>query len=131
MPRPSLSGVEECYRGRHVRVFRLNQELVRSRLRAAATRLLLERPEVVEIRLFGSLARGDAGPSSDADLLIIVRNGAGGFFERAQPLAPYFDGTGVGRDLVVYTESEARQLAMDPSLLVSIACRGGVLLAAR
>jgi uncharacterized protein len=126
-----LSGVEELYRGKHVRVFRLNQELVLSRLRSASVRLLRERVEVVQVWLFGSLARRAARPGSDADLLIIVRDGAGPFLERAQPLAPYFTGAGVGRDLVVYTQSEARQLSTDPSSLVSIAAAEGVLLAER
>ncbi len=126
-----MSGVEERYRGKHVRVFRLNQDLVLSRLRSAAARLVLERNEVVQIWLFESLARHEGRPGSDADLLIIVRDGAGPFLERAQPLAPYFSGVGVGRDLVVYTESEARRLSADPSSLVSIAARDGISLAAR
>jgi uncharacterized protein len=130
-PRLSLSGVEELYRGRHVRVFRLNQEVVLSRLRSASARLIRERVEVVQVWLFGSLARGAARPGSDADLLIVVRDGAGPFLERAQTLAPYFSGAGVGRDLVVYTESEARQLSTDRSSLVSIAAAEGVLLAER
>jgi predicted nucleotidyltransferase len=114
-----------------VRVFRLNQELVLSRLRSAAQRLVRERAEVVQVWLFGSLARREARPGSDADLLIIVRDGAGPFLERAHPLAPYFNGAGVGRDLLVYTESEARQLSSDPSSLVSTAGQEGLLLAAR
>ncbi len=31
-------------------------------------------PEVAEARLFGSKARGDAGPDSDLDILILVKN---------------------------------------------------------
>jgi predicted nucleotidyltransferase len=41
-------------------------------VRQAARRLAAERPGVLEVWLFGSLARGDATPRSDADLLIIV-----------------------------------------------------------
>jgi predicted nucleotidyltransferase len=127
--RSSLSGVEECYRGRHVRVFRLNRELVLSRLRSAATRLLHERADVVEVWLFGSLARHEAQPGSDADVLIIVREATEPFLKRGQGLAAYFSGVGVGCDLLVYTGSEARDLSGDASSLLSIARREGLRLA--
>jgi hypothetical protein len=42
----------------------------------AAYRALLEREfgaRLLEVRLFGSQARGDAGPESDADVAVIVR----------------------------------------------------------
>ena len=35
-------------------------------------RLGAERPEIQEIRLFGSLARGQRNPFADADLLIVL-----------------------------------------------------------
>jgi hypothetical protein len=41
-------------------------------LRELATRLGAERPEIQEIRLFGSLARGQRNPFADADLLIVL-----------------------------------------------------------
>ena len=108
-----MRGVSESYRGKHVRVFRLNRDDVLARVRAAAERLVARRPDVVQVTLFGSLARGDARPGSDADLLIIVRGDPGPFLERPLGLAPYFDGLGVGCDLFVYTEPEAARLAAD------------------
>jgi predicted nucleotidyltransferase len=109
--------VKELYRGSRVRVFRLDREGVLERLRHAAARLLAERPEVVRVWLFGSLARGDASPGSDADLIIVVRDGAEAFLERAAPLMPFFDDVGVGCDVLVYTETELDQLARTPSLV--------------
>jgi hypothetical protein len=55
MPRRSLSAVEECYRDRQVRVFRLERDTILRELESRARRLLAERPEVLEVRLFGSL----------------------------------------------------------------------------
>jgi hypothetical protein len=60
---------------------------------------------------------GTRPPGSDADLLIIVRDGAGRFLDRSVPLAPYFDDVGVGCELFVYTESEASRLASSPSIV--------------
>ena len=103
-----MKSVEECYRGRNVRVFRLDREGVIGRLRERARELLEQRADVVEVRLFGSLARGDAHPGSDADLFIVLRDGAGSFLDRLTPLARMFEGVGVGCDVIAFTESEAR-----------------------
>ena len=54
----------------HVRY--LDRDRVLAALRALATRLGAERPEIQEIRLFGSLARGELNPFADADLLIVL-----------------------------------------------------------
>ena len=103
-----MKSVEECYRGRNVRVFRLDREGVIGRLRERARDLLERRADVVEVRLFGSLARGEAHPGSDADLFVVLRDGAGPFLDRLTPLARMFEGIGVGCDVIAFTESEAR-----------------------
>jgi nucleotidyltransferase-like protein len=63
MPRPFLSSVRVRY---------LDRDAVLASLRELATRLGAERPEIQEIRLFGSLARGQRNPFADADLLIVL-----------------------------------------------------------
>ena len=105
-----MGSVEECYRGRNVRVFRLDQTAVMARLRERARNVLERRPDVVEVRLFGSLARGDARPGSDADLFVVVRDGAGPFLDRLGDLAREFGGVGVGCDVIAFTESETHAL---------------------
>ena len=105
-----MTSVEECYRGRNVRVFRLDRAAVITRLRERARGLLERRPDVVEVTLFGSLARGDAHPGSDADLFVVVRDGAGPFLDRLPALAREFGGVGVGCDVIAFTESETRAL---------------------
>lgn len=107
-----MKSVEECYRGRNVRVFRLDRTALIARLRERAGDLLERRPDVMEVRLFGSLARGDAHPGSDADLFVIVRDGAKPFLERVPPLARSFSGVGIGCDVIAFTESETRALRL-------------------
>ncbi len=109
-PRPSLPSVEECYRGNRVRVFRLDQEGVLARLRTAAEAMLARRPEVIEVRLFGSLARGQARPGSDADLLVTVEHATEPFPDRSPSLAYHLSAVGVGCDLLVYTEAELARM---------------------
>jgi predicted nucleotidyltransferase len=79
----------------------------RTRWPLVPTRQLIEqRGDVLEVRLFGSLARGAARPGSDADLFIVVRDGAPPFLERIPNLMRHFAGVGVGCDVIAYTESE-------------------------
>lgn len=103
-----MRSVERCYLGRNVRVFRLDRAAVIARLGERARRLLERRSDVLEVRLFGSFARGEARPGSDADLFVIVRDGAGPFLHRLPDLAREFEGVGVGCDVIAYTESEIR-----------------------
>jgi predicted nucleotidyltransferase len=124
-----LPSVEECYRGRNVRVFRLDREGVLDRLRERAQAVLARRPDVVEIRLFGSLARGEARPGSDADLFVVLRDGAPGLMERVTSLAREFSGVGIGCDVIAYTESEARALAKRRNAFARVVFEEGQLLA--
>jgi predicted nucleotidyltransferase len=123
-----LRSVEESYRGRKVRVFRLHRERVLAALRDRAVRLVDAHPEVLEIRLFGSLARAAAKPGSDADLLVVLKDGAGPVVERVARIAPHFEGVGVGCDVFVYTESEWSALAREGRKIVTTVLNEGILL---
>ena len=131
MRRQSLQSVTESYRGHNVRVFRLDREGTLARLRERARRVLEQRPEVVEIRLFGSLARGTAGPGSDADLFVVVRDGAPPFLDRIPALARYFSGLGIGCDVLVYTESEYQAFAVRQDAFARAILKHGMPLARR
>jgi len=50
----------------------LDRERTLAALKELAARMGADHPEVREIRLFGSLARGERNPYADADLLIVV-----------------------------------------------------------
>lgn len=66
-------------------------------------------PEVRDIFLFGSRARGDARSDSDIDLLVIVPNGCKRR-DVAVRIRLALWGVGVGVDLVTLTEAELVQL---------------------
>jgi len=44
--------------------------------------------QVVSVVLYGSVARGTAGPESDVDVLLIVREASTEYWKRLQPLLP-------------------------------------------
>jgi predicted nucleotidyltransferase len=76
------------------------------------------------IILFGSAARGDAGASSDLDLLVIMPDG---IHRRrtAQTIYRVLCGIGVAKDVVVVTESDVREYGDEPSLVLYPALREG------
>ena len=68
------------------------------------------RPEIEEIRLFGSLALGAANPHADADLLIVLDATELAFGDRLPRYKPL--GSPVPMDVMVCTRAElARELA--------------------
>ena len=57
------------------------------------------------IYLFGSVARGDAGPDSDYDLMLIVPDDAPPERRRSRLAHEALRGTGIGADVLVCTRS--------------------------
>jgi len=84
---------------------------VLARLRAIARRIREARPEVAEVRVFGSLARGDQVGSSDVDVLIVLHEPLpGDLIEQIRAFYTYFD-LPLGVDILVYTQTQlAEQL---------------------
>lgn len=87
-----------------VSVRSLDREKVLEALRDAARALGASHPEVREVRLFGSLARGSRNPYADADLLIVLDACDLLFRERAPKYKPV--GLPVPVDLIVCTKEE-------------------------
>ena len=81
-------------------------------------------PEIDRVILFGSLARGDAGPRSDADLLVVVSHTDMPFLERSVRYAPA--GVGIGVDVFTYTRSELQEMLADGNRFVSRAISEGM-----
>ena len=131
MERVSLSFVKESYRGRHVRVFALNREAAIRSLAERARRLLADDSDVVEVRLFGSIARGDAGPGSDADVIVLLRKSTLPFLERSAVYARRFSEVGIGCDVFAYTVDELEEMRRQGRRLVEAADREGIALASR
>lgn len=63
-----------------------------------------QHPEVSEVWLFGSVARGEALPGSDADLFVVLDACDLPFLERSLEYQPEFCGVGV--DIFAYTREE-------------------------
>ncbi len=90
-----------------VKTISLDRQEVIGRLHNMAQQLIVEHPEVAEVRLFGSLARGDQTGISDADVLVILHSAVSKDpHVRALTYLPYFD-MERGVDLLVLTARRA------------------------
>ncbi len=69
------------------------------------TRRLVDAYEPVEVYLFGSHARGDAGPDSDYDLLLVVDDGAPPSRRSSRLAYEALRGTGTAADVLVCTRT--------------------------
>jgi predicted nucleotidyltransferase len=84
------------------------------------------RPE--RIYLFGSHARGDAGPDSDFDILVIVPDDAPPDRRRSRLAYEALRGTGVAADVIVWTRGYYEGRRTIPASLPAVVHREGRLL---
>ena len=84
------------------------------------------RPE--RIYLFGSRARGDAGPDSDYDLLVVVANSTLPGYKRDQEAFRVLRGVGAAKDVIVLTSTEFRRRSSVVCSLPATVLREGTLL---
>jgi len=87
-----------------VEIFWFDLDAARANVAAAVQEMAAAHPEVNRVVLFGSLARGDAAPGSDADIVIVLLHSDLPFLERICRYAPAYCGIGV--DVFPYTREE-------------------------
>jgi len=109
-----------------VRVFWLNLEEAKTRLKEAALILAREHPEIEQIWLFGSLARGEAVPGSDADILILLSDSRLPFLDRSTHYQP--DSYELGVDVLAYTRSEFERMRAEGNRFIDRAMAEGICL---
>lgn len=108
-------------------VFWLNKDLLKDNIIKAVKQLVAHKPEVKKVILFGSVAEDKELPSSDVDILIIVRESKHPFLDRAIYFQEYFQDIGLGVEIFVYTEEEIEKNTIP--LLNSAFKKGKVLFA--
>ena len=84
------------------------------------------RPE--RIYLFGSVARGDAGPDSDYDILVVVGDDAPAERRRSRLAYEVLWGTGVAADVLVWSAGQFESRVHLASSLPATGIREGKLL---
>ncbi len=89
---------------------------------------LVEAYDPERIYLFGSHARGEAGPDSDYDLLVIVRDDAPPEQRRSRLAYEVLRGTGVAVDVIVWARDYFERRRQVRTSLSAIVEREGKLL---
>jgi uncharacterized protein len=87
-------------------------------------RRIVDAAHPLQIILFGSTARGEAGPSSDVDVLVVVRDGTHRL-DTAENVYLNLHGFRVDVDVVVATESDVIKYKDSPGLVYREAVRDG------
>ena len=94
-------------------------------------RRLVEAYRPDRIYLFGSVARGDAGPDSDYDIMVVVPDDAPAELRRSRAAYEALWGTGVASDVLVWTVSQFdSRLHLATSLPATVVREGRLLHAA-
>jgi predicted nucleotidyltransferase len=92
---------------------------------AEIVRRLAKAYQPERIYLFGSKARGDAGPDSDYDLMIIVPDDASAERRRSRLAYEVLRGTGTAADVLVWLRSHfERRLHVVASLPATVSREG-------
>jgi predicted nucleotidyltransferase len=118
MDKPSSTSVE---------IYWLDSQAVIEKLKIVAGQIKMNHPEIDAVLLFGSLARGEAVPGSDADLLVILSSSDLPFMDRI----PFYFPTGlpVGVDLFPYTRDEVDRMVAAGNHFIKQAVKEGLVLA--
>lgn len=109
-----------------VKAFWLNLRQVKTNLKKAVKHLAETHPEIEQVWLFGSLARRDAVPGSDADLLMVLSESSLSFLDRSVRYQPDFCGVGV--DVLAYTQAELTRMEAEGNAFLQSARAEGICL---
>jgi len=107
----------------------MGQVMIRLEVIEEMTRRLVEFYRPVRIYLFGSEARGEAGPDSDLDFLVVVRDDTPEPVMRTSAGYSRLSGLGMPKDVIPWRQSdfEARAAYVRASLPATVVREGRLL----
>lgn len=100
-----------------------------ARLRAAAAQARVRDANIAVVILFGSLATGGATPSSDADLLVVLRHDPRRVIDRVPHYTRPFEGLGLALQVLPWTEAELATRVTEGDPFAREIVRTGIVLA--
>ncbi len=89
-----------------VKIFSLEVDEIIEKLQESVRRLKSSCNDVIEVYLFGSLAKGDFVPGSDADIMVLLRDSKDKFIDRIGKYMDFFSDIEIGVDIFPYTIEE-------------------------
>ncbi|MBI4321246.1 MAG: nucleotidyltransferase domain-containing protein [Chloroflexi bacterium] len=100
-----------------------------SKLTECASKVVDENPSVKKVLLFGSLARGDYTPHSDADVIVILYEDDRRIVDRIPEFLKAFLPAPVPVDVFPYTEAELDRMLQQGNSFIQRAMREALTLA--
>ncbi len=88
------------------------------------TERIVDAVHPLRIILFGSAARGEMGPNSDFDVLVVMPDGVHRR-KTGQLIYRYLRGFGFAKDIVVVTQSDVEKHRTNPYLIIKPALDDG------
>ena len=107
----------------------IDRDALMARLRRIASGIADDDPDVIEVRLHGSLALNEATPDGDIDLLIIKTADPAPFLQRQDRYIDRFANLSLDIDIKVYTRSEIDGMQADENPFITDALAHSVVLA--
>lgn len=107
-----------------MRVFSLDRAEAVDSIRDGMQAVKHRCPEIDRVILFGSLARGDAVPGSDADVLVLLRETHLPFQQRFAQHMP--SGVAMGVDVFAYTHAELESMRNSGNPFIARVLREGI-----
>lgn len=112
-----------------VRVRFLDGDRAVGELRRVAQELVSGCPNVQEVRLFGSLAKGNYAPGSDADVLIVLREDERPLLDRIPEFLRWFLKVSLPVEVFPYTRKEMERMRQQGASVIQSIDREGIRLA--
>jgi len=100
------------------KIISLNKEIALKEIKKVAEKIKEEEKEnILDIIIFGSIAKNNYTGTSDVDIAIILKESELSFIERIVKYRKYFD-LDIGVDLFVYTFSEFEKMKRENNFFV-------------
>lgn len=109
-----------------VKISFLNYNKIMTNLQDAANKLLKRNFNVLRIILFGSLVKGNYGPGSDADILIVLSSDSRRRIDRIPEFLGAFSEVPVSVDVFPLTEEELHQALNNNNFFYNRAVKEGI-----
>ena len=100
-----------------VKFISINRKSLLLKLKKIAKSIKMKHCEVIDIRLFGSIATKEETGTSDVDILIILTETDETFFQRILKYKRYFD-IEISIDLLVYTNDEIKKMNNEKNFFI-------------
>ncbi|MGA1844000.1 MAG: nucleotidyltransferase domain-containing protein [bacterium] len=113
-----------------VKFISIHREALLEALQKTAESVRIKYPEVLDIRLFGSIAKKEQVGTSDVDILIILNKTTDAPYKRILRFRREFD-IAVPLDLLVYTKDEITRMISEKNSFIDTILKEGISLIGR